>query len=40
METGDLQKKDLTDHPENYIFLTTLDEGKQFVNHTEYINVM
>lgn len=27
METGDVQKKDLIDHPENYILLTTLDEG-------------
>lgn len=26
METGDVQKKDLIDHPENYILLTTLDE--------------
>ncbi|XP_036380977.1 chordin-like protein 2 [Megalops cyprinoides] len=26
METGDLQKKDLTEHPENYVLLTTLDE--------------
>lgn len=27
METGDVQKKDLIEHPENYILLTTLDEG-------------
>ncbi|XP_073680879.1 chordin-like protein 2 [Garra rufa] len=26
METGDVQKKDLIEHPENYILLTTLDE--------------
>ncbi|XP_060792036.1 chordin-like protein 2 isoform X2 [Neoarius graeffei] len=26
METGDVQKKDLVKHPENYILLTTLDE--------------
>ncbi|KAJ8342814.1 hypothetical protein SKAU_G00327420 [Synaphobranchus kaupii] len=26
METGGLQKKDLAEHPENYILLTTLDE--------------
>lgn len=28
METGDVQKKDLMEHPENYILLTTLDEGE------------
>lgn len=28
METGDVQKKDLIEHPENYILLTTLDEGE------------
>lgn len=28
METGDVQKKDLVEHPENYILLTTLDEGE------------
>ncbi|XP_064208508.1 chordin-like protein 2 isoform X1 [Anguilla rostrata] len=26
MEMGELQKKDLTEHPENYVLLTTLDE--------------
>ncbi|XP_056586149.1 chordin-like protein 2 isoform X2 [Triplophysa dalaica] len=26
VETGDVQKKDLIEHPENYILLTTLDE--------------
>ncbi|KAL6469949.1 hypothetical protein MHYP_G00210680 [Metynnis hypsauchen] len=26
METGDVQKKDLIEHPENYVLLTTLDE--------------
>ncbi|XP_076835619.1 chordin-like protein 2 isoform X1 [Brachyhypopomus gauderio] len=26
METGDVQKKDLIKHPENYVLLTTLDE--------------
>lgn len=28
METGDVQKKDLIEHPENYVLLTTLDEGE------------
>lgn len=27
MEIGDVQKKDIVDHPENYTLLTTLDEG-------------
>lgn len=27
MEIGDVQKKDIMDHPENYTLLTTLDEG-------------
>lgn len=27
MEIGDVQKKDIVDHPENYSLLTTLDEG-------------
>lgn len=27
MEIGDVQRKDITDHPENYTLLTTLDEG-------------
>ncbi|XP_037834952.1 chordin-like protein 2 isoform X2 [Kryptolebias marmoratus] len=27
MEIGDVQRKDITDHPENYKLLTTLDEG-------------
>lgn len=27
MEIGDIQKKDIMDHPENYTLLTTLDEG-------------
>lgn len=31
METGDVQKKDLIEHPENYILLTTLDEGEFFI---------
>ncbi|XP_062867944.1 chordin-like protein 2 [Trichomycterus rosablanca] len=26
LETGDVQKKDLVEHPENYVLLTTLDE--------------
>lgn len=32
METGDVQKKDLIEHPENYILLTALDEG-EFLYH-------
>lgn len=27
MEIGDVQRKDIMDHPENYTLLTTLDEG-------------
>lgn len=27
MEIGDVQRKDIVDHPENYTLLTTLDEG-------------
>lgn len=27
MEIGDVQRKDITDHPENYTLLTALDEG-------------
>lgn len=27
MEIGDVEKKDIVDHPENYTLLTTLDEG-------------
>lgn len=27
MEIGDVQRKDITDHPENYTLLTMLDEG-------------
>lgn len=27
MEIGDVQRKDIIDHPENYTLLTTLDEG-------------
>lgn len=27
MEIGDVQKKDIADHPENYTLLTTVDEG-------------
>lgn len=27
MEIGDVQKKDMVDHPENYTLLTTLDQG-------------
>lgn len=27
MEIGDVQRKDIMDHPENYTMLTTLDEG-------------
>lgn len=29
MEIGDVQRKDIMDHPENYTLLTTLDEGEQ-----------
>uniref|UniRef100_A0A8B9JGG6 Chordin-like 2 n=1 Tax=Astyanax mexicanus TaxID=7994 RepID=A0A8B9JGG6_ASTMX len=28
METGDVEKKDLIERPENYVLLTTLDEGE------------
>lgn len=31
MEVGDVQRKDITDHPENYTHLTTLDEGLSMV---------
>lgn len=27
MKIGDIQRKDILDHPENYTLLTTLDEG-------------
>lgn len=27
MEIGDVHRKDIIDHPENYTLLTTLDEG-------------
>lgn len=30
MEIGDIQRKDIMDHPENYTLLTTLDEGVFF----------
>lgn len=28
MDIGDVQRKDIVDHPENYTLLTTLDEGQ------------
>lgn len=27
MDIGDVQRKDITDHPENYTLLATIDEG-------------